>query len=84
MVDSCIDYLIKISAESLIHLNLPVLERIGKFFPVLLERYQQFLKEYGLVDNKQIIDFSSTYLEGEKAEFASYGYSRKGKRKDTM
>ena len=38
-----------------------VLERIGKFFPVLLERYQQFLKESGLADNRQIIDFSSTY-----------------------
>ncbi|HEC75739.1 MAG TPA: hypothetical protein ENI33_00570, partial [Thermoplasmatales archaeon] len=60
-----------------------VLERIGKFFPVLLERYQQFIKESGLADNKQIIDFSSTYLEGEKAEFASYGYSR-DKRPDKM
>ena len=60
-----------------------VLERIGKFFPVLLERYQQFLKESGLADNRQIIDFSSTYLEGEKAEFASYGYSR-DKRPDKM
>ena len=60
-----------------------VLERIGKFFPVLLERFQQFLKESGLADNKQIIDFSSTYLEGEKAEFASYGYSR-DKRPDKM
>ena len=60
-----------------------VLERIGKFFPVLLERYQQFIKESGLADNKQIIDFSSTYLEGEKADFASYGYSR-DKRPDKM
>jgi len=34
-----------------------VLERIGKFFPVLLERYQQFLIENGLADNRQIIDF---------------------------
>lgn len=60
-----------------------VLERIGKFFPILLERYQQFIKEIGLIDKKQIIDFSSTYFEGEKAEFASYGYSR-DKRPDKM
>jgi len=60
-----------------------VLERIGKFFPVLLERYQQFIKESGLADNKQIIDFSSTYSEGWKANFASYGYSR-DKRSDKM
>ena len=53
-----------------------VLEKIGKLFPILLERYQQFLKENKLVDSNQIIDFSSTYFEGEKAEFASYGYSR--------
>lgn len=53
-----------------------VLERIGRFFPVLLERYQRFIKENDLVDNRQIIDFSSTYFEGEKAEFAAYGYSR--------
>ena len=49
----------------------------------MLERYQQFIIESGLTDNKQIIDFSSTYLEGEKADFASYGYSR-DKRPDKM
>jgi len=53
-----------------------VLERIGKFFPVILEKYQMFLKENNLLDNQQIIDFSSTYFEGEKADLASYGYSR--------
>ena len=60
-----------------------VLERIGKFFPIVLERYQQFIKESRLADEKQIIDFSSTYFEGEKAEFASFGYSR-DKRPDKM
>lgn len=29
------------------------MERIGRFFPVLLERYQQFIKEKGLADNRQ-------------------------------
>jgi len=57
------------------------LERIGRYFPVVLDRYQHFVKENGLVDSNQIIDFSSTYVEGEKAELASYGYSR-DKRKE--
>ena len=52
------------------------LERGGKCFPVLLDRYQQFIKENGLVDKNQILDFSSASLEGEKAELAEYGYSR--------
>jgi len=60
-----------------------VLERIGRLFPVLLERYQEFIEEHGLADNRQIIDFTSTYFEGEKADFASYGYSR-DKRPDKM
>ena len=60
-----------------------VLERIGEFFPIVLERYQQFIKESRLANEKQIIDFSSTYFEGEKADFASYGYSR-DKRPDKM
>jgi transposase len=52
------------------------LERIGRSFPVVLDRYQQFIVDNGLADSNQIIDFSSTYMEGEKAELAAYGYSR--------
>jgi transposase len=60
------------------------LERIGKNFPVILERYQQFLKKHDLIDHDQIIDFSSSYLEGgKKSELASYGYSR-DKRPDKL
>ena len=60
------------------------LERIGQHFPVVLLRYQQFLKKYGLIDQQQIIDFSSSYLEGgKKSELANYGYSR-DKRPDKM
>ena len=60
------------------------LERIGKNFPVFLERYHQFLKKCDLIDQNQIIDFSSSYLEGgEKSELASYGYSR-DKRPDKL
>jgi len=60
------------------------LERIGKNFPVFLERYHQLLKKHNLIDHEQIIDFSSSYLEGgEKSELASYGYSR-DKRPDKL
>jgi len=52
------------------------LERIGKSFPLILDRYQQLIKKYKLVDKKQIIDFSSTYFEGTKSELARFGYSR--------
>lgn len=59
------------------------LERVGKNFPIILERYQQLIKKHGLVDSEQVIDFSSTYLEGSKAELAELGYSR-DKRPDKL
>jgi len=52
------------------------LERIGRYFPVILERYQQLITQFQLIDKKQIIDFSSTYFEGTKSELARFGYSR--------
>ena len=52
------------------------LERIGKRFPIIFQRYQQFLEQHDLVDDEQIIDFSSSYLEGRRSELARYGYSR--------
>ncbi len=52
------------------------LERIGELFPIIQSRYHQFLKEHDLLDSNQIIDFSSTYFEGEHAEIAESGYSR--------
>jgi transposase len=51
-------------------------ERIGRHFPILLDRYQNLIEEHGLADPNQVIDFSSTYLEGSKAELAEQGYSR--------
>ena len=51
-------------------------ERIGENFPIVLDRYQHLIRKHGLVDQRQVIDFSSTYLEGEKAELGEYGYSR--------
>jgi transposase len=59
------------------------LERIGKYFPVVMDRYQQLLKKHNLVDSEQVIDFSSTYLEGGKAELGEFGYSR-DKRPDKL
>ena len=59
------------------------LERVGKYFPVVMDRYQQLIEKYGFVDTNQVIDFSSTYYEGTKAELADFGYSR-DKRPDKM
>lgn len=55
------------------------LERIGRYFPVVVDRYQCFIKYHDLVDKKQIIDFSSSYFEGKQAELGKKGYSRDGK-----
>lgn len=52
------------------------LEQVGRAYPVLLERYQDVLLAHGLVDREQLLDFSSTYFEGEKASLAAHGYSR--------
>jgi len=51
-------------------------ERIGRCYPVVHERYQRLLEENDLVDDNQVIDFSSTYFEGGKAELGELGYSR--------
>lgn len=63
----------KIPAERSLYRTL---EKIGKNFPIILERYQKLIEKHGLVDNKQVIDFSSTYLEGNKSELGELGYSR--------
>ena len=52
------------------------LQKIGREFPILIERYQNIIGRYGLVDGVQISDFSSSYFEGKSAEFAEHGYSR--------
>jgi len=52
------------------------LERIGKCFPVLLEKHQNLITKHDIVDSKQVIDFSSTYFEGKKADMGKLGYSR--------
>ena len=52
------------------------LERVGQYFPVVLNQYQQFIKRHDLIEEKQIIDFSSSYFEGKQAEMGKQGYSR--------
>ena len=52
------------------------LERVGQYFPVVLNHYQQFIKRHDLIEEKQIIDFSSSYFEGKQAEMGKRGYSR--------
>jgi len=52
------------------------LERIGLRVPFLEERYQQIIKENNLVSDKQFLDFSSSYFEGNKSKLGKLGYSR--------
>src|SRR3989344_9686220 len=52
------------------------LERIGIKYKFVIEKYQQLLKQKNLLDDKQFIDFSSAYFEGDKAELGELGYSR--------
>lgn len=52
------------------------LERIGAKYKFVIEKYQQLLKQKNLLDDKQFIDFSSSYFEGDKAELGALGYSR--------
>lgn len=52
------------------------LERVGSKFQFVIEKYLQLIKQRSLIDNKQFIDFSSAYFEGEKAELGALGYSR--------
>ena len=52
------------------------LERIGNNYKFLMENYQKFLKMNNLVSEKQFIDFSSSYFEGNSSELGALGYSR--------
>jgi len=52
------------------------LERIGLRVPFLEERYQNIIKEKGLASDKQFVDFSSAYFEGNKSKLGELGYSR--------
>jgi transposase len=51
------------------------LARIGKKAPMILEKYQLFLKRNNLVSSEQFMDFSSSYFEGNP-RLGALGYSR--------
>lgn len=52
------------------------LERIGQRVPFLQGRYQEILKKNNLASEKQFLDFSSSYFEGNKSKLGELGYSR--------
>jgi transposase len=51
-------------------------EKMGALAPLIVERYQDFVKRNNFVDKDQNIDWSSTFFEGKKAEIGAFGYSR--------
>ena len=51
-------------------------EKVGLLAPLIVERYQDFVKAKDLADKDQNIDWSSTFFEGKKAELGAFGYSR--------
>jgi len=57
-----------------------VVERTGKYYPILFDRFQYFIKKNKLADKKQFIDFSSSYFEGKKAELGEFGFTRDHRR----
>ena len=63
----------KIPSERSIYRSL---EKIGRIFPVLLERYQSFLNDHDLGDNEQFIDFSTSYFVGKRSDIGAFGYSK--------
>jgi transposase len=52
------------------------IERAGKAFAFIIEQHQKVIKDFDLVDDNQIIDFSSTYFEGKAKDVGDFGYSR--------
>ena len=53
-----------------------VLERVGENQPVIVERFQHWIKQQDLVDPTQFMDFSSSYFEGTHCPLGKRGYSR--------
>jgi len=52
------------------------LERIGNNYKFMMTNYMTFLKMNHLISDKQFIDFSSSYFEGNSSELGALGYSR--------
>jgi transposase len=52
-----------------------VLERVGENQPVIIERFQHWIKQQKLVDSIQFMDFSTSYFEGSHCPLGKRGYS---------
>ena len=63
----------KIPADRSIYRDL---DRIGQRAPFIHGRYHEVIKKNGLVSEKQFMDFSSSYFEGNKSKLGELGYSR--------
>ena len=50
-----------------------VMERLGDNQPVVLERFQHWIKQQNLVDPTQFMDFSSSYFEGTHCPLGKRG-----------
>ncbi|MEM4058809.1 MAG: hypothetical protein QXZ12_08860 [Thermoplasmata archaeon] len=63
----------KIPSERSIYRSL---EKMGRIFSVLLERYQNFLNDHNLADTEQFIDFSASYFVGSRSDMSAFSYSK--------
>ncbi len=50
--------------------------KVGHAATLIIENYQDLIKDDNRVDGNQNIDWSSVFFEGKKAAMAEYGYSR--------
>jgi transposase len=51
-------------------------QKVGQFFPIIQERYQNFLHRENLADKVQNLDWTSAKLEGNISELAAFGHSK--------
>ena len=54
------------------------IERLGSQHAFVLANYRQFIKNLGLANDPQFLDFSASYFEGVKSPSGALGYSRDG------
>ncbi len=52
------------------------IEKVGRLAPIIVEKYQDVIKQQGFVDKNQNMDWSSSFFTGKKAEMSEFGYSR--------
>lgn len=54
------------------------IERIGEKYPIILQKYQNWISDQKLIDSDQFVDFTSAYFEGKSCPLGKLGYSRDG------